>query len=138
MHKLFVVALTAVALVGGVVTSSQAESFSEKSLKGAYGLSAFGSIGGAPASAIGRIVFDGDGGCSETAILNVGGVATPLATVPGGCTYTVNPDGTGTIDADFGPGGAFSANFVIVDNKKEFRFIVSGPTVVAEGVAKRQ
>ena len=138
MHKLFVVALAVVALVAGVATSSQADSFSEKSLKGSYGLSALGSIGGVPSSAVGLITFDGAGNCSETAVLNVGGTAVSLATVPGGCTYTVNPDGTGTIDANFGPAGAFSANFVIVDNKKEFRFIVSGSGAVAEGVAKRQ
>jgi hypothetical protein len=141
MSKLFAVALTVVALVGGVVTNSQAESFSDKSLRGAYGFNAHGFLAGGavPASAMGRNVYDGHGGCESESRLNAGGTVLALTSLS--CTYTVNADGTGVQETTFSA-GIFTTHFVLVDHAKEFLFIVSDTAqpgqTIASGVAKRQ
>ena len=76
----------------------------------------------------------------DEARLNAGG--TVVALTSDSCTYTVNPDGRGTMIVTFQPSGAFTTDFVLVDGAKEFHFIVSDTTqpgtTVASGVAKRQ
>jgi hypothetical protein len=129
--------LVVLAVMFGVAGASLAEQFSESSLKGAGGFSAQGTLGGAPAATVGLINFDGNGGCSETATLNVGGSVVTLSTTPNGsCSYDVNADGTGILNVNFPP--AFTAHFVIVDSKQEFHFIVADTGAIASGVAKRQ
>jgi hypothetical protein len=56
------------------------------------------------------------------------------------CTFDVNPDGTGSLDAELVPGGVFpplSLFFVIVDHN-EILAIRIKDSVVASGVLKRQ
>jgi hypothetical protein len=121
------------------------ERFSEKSLKGAWGFQAHGFLGVTPAShlpasAMGRNTYDGAGGCTSEAKLNAGGTVVALTSIT--CTYTVNPDGTGTQQTTFGPGLVFTTDFVLVEHAKKFYFIVSDTaqpgTTVASGVASRQ
>ena len=155
--KTSVVVFIVIVSLGVAAGVSHAEQFSLQSLQGGWGLNADGQLFTGPgvrvpAAAVGQINFDGNGNCSETAKLNVNGQVFSLTTAsPGGsCTYTVNADGTGTILVSFG-GPPFVADFVIVDSKKEFRFIVYNPPpatsttpggfdggTVAAGVAKRQ
>ena len=77
--------------------------FSEKSIKGRWGFSGeFGMIASpsvpqpVPTAALGTIVFDGNGGCTIAATVNVNGkIFGPLTSKT--CTYSVNPDGTGRV-----------------------------------------
>ena len=141
--------LRAVVVIAGVVVCSTVASaddngkFSNKSLKGAYGFHVHGFLAAntaspIPASAVGRNVYDGAGSCTSEAKLNAGGTVISLS---GTCTYTVNPDGTGTAVSTYSF-GVFTTDFVLVDNAKEFHFIVSDTAqpgaTVGSGVAKRQ
>jgi hypothetical protein len=141
--------LLAVVMIAGVVVCSTVASaddngkFNNKSLKGAYGFFVQGFLAAntpnpIPASAMGRNVYDGAGSCTSDAKLNAGGTVIPLI---GTCTYTVNPDGTGTATSTYSF-GVFTTDFVLVDNAKEFHFIVSDAaqpgTTVGSGIAKRQ
>lgn len=130
-----------------ITGAAQAEpGFTLESVKGSWGFTTPGSIGGVPVSAVGRSVFDGAGACNTKLTLNFGGTLVPLTTKdPGGqCSYTVDRDGLGAVDIRFvDPDGNLSdflVSFVIIDERKEYRFITSdaqGQTV-GYGVSKRQ
>ena len=137
-----VIILAAVLAYGG--TSQADEQFTLQSVKGTFGFSGSGTLGGFPAAVVGLTSFDGAGGCAISARLKPAplGAVVPLASIA--CVYDVNPDGTGsqtaTFATPFGPLGPFTSDFVIV-NKKELQFILSdgfGGGTVASGVSKRQ
>jgi len=132
-----VIILAAVLAYGG---ASQAdEPFTLRSLRGTFGFSGSGTLGGASAAVVGLTRFDGVGGCVSTAVLNAAGTVSPLTSTE--CSYTVNSDGTGSQNLTFGPFGPFTSSFVIVDAKKEVHFILSdgfGGGTVASGVSRRQ
>lgn len=120
--------------------------FSEKSIKGRWGFSGeFGMIVSpsapqpVPTAALGTIVFDGNGGCTIAATVNANGkIFGPLISKT--CTYSVNPDGTGNSVAEFSGApfdGPATVAFVVVDNKREIRFLNTN-TVVAGFTARRQ
>ncbi len=126
----------------GVIADGN-ESFSNSSLRGAYGFLASGTLNGNAAIAVGRYTFHGDGICTQSQTVNVSGVT------PGGvgpivatsCTYAVQPDGTGTITLEVPGFGTFHLAFVIVDKKKELQLITLdvGPGgVIATLQAKKQ
>jgi hypothetical protein len=134
-------------VMAGSSSQSQAAGFTEKSLQGTYGFSAEGVIvpplapedTTIPAVVVGIMTFDGEGGCSISDTANLGGESSSNTTDAegGSCTYTVNSDGTGTIEAVLLPNpGDTPLSFVII-NKREFRFIRTDPGV-AVGVAERQ
>jgi hypothetical protein len=129
----------ALLLVTGSVTTAQAEqTFGVQHLQGSYGLYADGTIEGVgPVVAIGVFTFDGKGGCTFVEILNIAGLGSSARTADG-CTYTVGPNGMGTITEFFQPASESHLGFVIVDNAKELRIIVTDPGVLAGGVAKKQ
>lgn len=121
--------------------------FTLRSVKGTYGFSGQGTLGGAPAAVVGLNSFDGAGGCEVQAKLNLVGTILPL--ISSSCSYTVNPDGTGAVSMTFpGPIGPLSlpeipfvTSFVIADGGHELPFILSdtfGGGTVASGVATRQ
>ena len=122
------------------------DGFTLESVQGSWGFTTPGSIGGVSVSAVGRTIFDGSGGCETTLTLNFGGTLIPLtSTASGGqCSYTVNPDGTGSVELIFidpaGNASDFLVSFVIIDKEKEYRFITSDPAgqTVGVGVAKKQ
>jgi hypothetical protein len=90
-----------------------------------------------PAVSVGIVDLDGEGNCTGSDRLNLNGTDIGPRTFDT-CSYSVNPDGTGsitvTIEDDPAPVSLF---FVTVDKEREFRYILSG-AVVGEGVAKRQ
>jgi hypothetical protein len=143
-----VCAMCALAVSGLLIPTSYAEndSFDLRTLRGAWGYSGSGEIAGMEAAVVGRVVFDGNGRCTNVASLNIGGSVIALtSTAPGGfCSYTVNSEGTGSLRVRFiGPGNTpydFTAPFVIVDDGDELRFMAqdSTGTTVASGVTKRQ
>jgi hypothetical protein len=122
-------------------------SFSTHSIKGSYGFSTngFGMVlppsvpVPIPAADLGRIVFDGAGGCSISLTVNFNGQS--LNAQSATCTYTVNADGTGTNSATF-PGTPLGGDpipivFVIVDEGREIRLLTTG-SIVSTLTARRQ
>ena len=132
-------------LAASAATDAIGENFKARTLKGAWGFTASGTLfvttTPTPAVAVGVATFDGVAGCTSESKLNVGGTLAQVTA--SSCSYTVNADGTGTQLTVFPGVGAFRTDFVIVDNAKEFRFIISdqtqpGGATLASGVAKRQ
>jgi hypothetical protein len=142
-RKVYVTLLMLAGMLASVSTSQAVSSFSLRSLRGTYGFSGSGTLAGGmvQAAVVGVNSFDGAGGCRITARLNAGGMVHSLTSAT--CSYTVNPNGTGTTTVTFHEPpfvGPFISDFVIVDAKKELRFVLSDPSggTVASGVAKRQ
>jgi hypothetical protein len=142
-RKLYVVAFVVVALLASVGTIQATSSFSVRTLKRTYGLSGSGTLlgGTVQAAIVGVNSFNRAGGCAISAQINAFGTVTPVSSTS--CSYTVNPDGTGVLRVTFDTPpytGPFRSDFVIVDNAKEIRFMLSDQSggTVATGVAKRQ
>jgi len=119
--------------------------YSMRSIQGSWGFSGGGTIYPPLApeptqfSNVGTTYFDGKGECSVSVTVNTAGNLAGPAT-SNTCTYTVNPDGTGSGIATFTDPSAppsSSILFVIVDNGRELRVIFTDP-VVGGFVAKRQ
>ncbi len=149
------IGLAALLIVAALVVRSMATSpvvaddeddevFTNESIEGRWGSSIQGTIlppfapPATPAAAVGILNFDGVGGCSITDTVNIGGtVIGPRTSTT--CTYSVNPDGTGTFSVAFpGDPGPTPISFVIVNKAKEIRTIRTDNVAVAAGVAKRQ
>lgn len=119
---------------------AQGGEFSAESIRGQWGFSAHGTIvppaapASVPAVAMGIMTFDRDGGCSIADTININGFAASRTSFS--CTFSVNPDGTGSLVANFaGDPGPTPLAFVIVNHKSEIRFIRTDLGVAA-GVAK--
>lgn len=121
-------------------------SFSTRSIKGSWGFSTngFGMLvpptapAPTPAATLGRIVFDGNGGCSITLWANFSGQTIRAQSAT--CSYTVNPDGTGTNEATFPDTpivDPIPIVFVIVDEGRELRLLNTG-AIVSTITARRQ
>lgn len=133
------------------------DGFSARSVKGTWGFTLNGTFLPSetfafptPAAAAGITIYDGEGGCSLSATLNVGGQVTPQPVESTDCSYTVDPSGAGTQETTvLLPLGSdpvpvtFLTNFVIVDRVNELPFILSEKPgmglapIVATGAAKR-
>jgi hypothetical protein len=128
---------------------SHGHGFSDRSLKGYYGFNSSFSmfvasgpnqplVPALPFASMGRIFFDGEGGCKVSSIGNVNGQSTPSTS--SSCRYNVNPDGTGTSEAVF-PGTPIAdpipIAFVITDGGDEFRAVVTR-FIVGTFTARRQ
>jgi hypothetical protein len=120
--------------------------FTTKSIKGTWGFS--GGVGylvppavpeALPAVGIGIVSFDGTGECTVSNTVNLNGeLFGPFSS--DSCTYSVNPDGTGTSVAEFSAGpapGEASVSFVISDHGRKLRFIRTD-FVVASFEAEKQ
>jgi hypothetical protein len=149
MRKTIVVAVVFVAAVLTHVRGSQASGgFSVRSLRGVYGFSGTGTLGGGtiPAAVVGFNYFDRAGGCEIRARLNTGTRIDPTGAVQvlnsTSCTYSVEPDGSGSLDVMFEPPFAapFHSDFVIVDGARELQFVLSDPfgATVASGTSTQQ
>lgn len=131
-------------IVGGFYgvpgTRAQVGEFTAESIRGQWGFSAHGTIvppaapSPVPAVAMGIMTFNRDGSCSISDTINIGGFSASRTSVA--CTFSVNPDGTGMLEASFvGDPGPTPLAFVIADHKSEIRFIRTD-LGVASGVAK--
>lgn len=116
--------------------------FTDRSLKGVWGFSGLGTIvppatpAPIPAAAVGIMRFDGDGFCAISDTVNIGGGSASRETFS--CEYAVNPDGSGTITAEFpGDPGPVPLSFVLVRGAKAFHWIRTD-LGVARGTAERQ
>jgi hypothetical protein len=122
-------------LVLGLVSRVQAKECSTASFKGSYGASCEGTLAGiGPLAVIGVLIADGNGNITGVETLSVNGVITQGVTFTTG-TYTVNADCTGSIVTTTPDGAVTDHDFVLDDNKKEIRIIVteSGAVVVCTG-----
>jgi len=123
--------------------------FSARSIKGYYGYNSSYSVLVAtgpnqpvvpalPFAGMGRIYFDGQGGCTVSSIGNLNGQSVPATS--SGCVYTVNADGTGTSEATF-PGTPIAdpipIAFVITDGGDELRVLMT-KFIVGTFTARRQ
>jgi len=123
-------------LVLGLVSRVQAKECSNASVKGTYGLSCEGTVVGVgPLAVVGVFTADGNGTGSEVETLSFNGVITTGATFT--VTYTVDADCTGSF-VSTGLGSVFHNDFVIDDNKKEFRLIPTEPGFVAVCIYRKQ
>ena len=129
--------------------SRRGNSFSNRSIKGYYGYNSSYSVLVAtgpnqpvvpalPFAGMGRIFFDGQGGCTVSSIGNLNGQSVPATS--SSCVYTVNPDGTGTSEATF-PGTPIAdpipIAFVITDGGDELRVLLT-KFIVGTFTARRQ
>jgi len=107
-----------------------------KTLKGAYGGSFSSStLLGGTTVVVGLLTFDGKGGVTAALTANLNGTVLKQGAVGG---YDVNPDCTGSLTLDVGPGVLeFKADGVIVNDGDELLFISTIPALVTSGVAKR-
>ena len=128
-------------LVLGLVSRVQAEECSNVSIKGTYGISCEGTaVRVGPIAVVGVFTADGNGNGSEVETISFNGdiFQRELFTV----TYTVNADCTGShVATGLGPvflGSVFHSDFVIDDNKKEFRLIPTEPGFVAVCINRKQ
>jgi hypothetical protein len=121
------------------------QGFSNRSIKGFWGYSTSYSallppLLPEPASgtALGRVYFDGEGGCSVRFWGNVNGQTNTAQS--SSCSYTVNADGTGSSEASF-PGTPFAGPirlvFIIVDDGRELR-MMNTESIVSTATARRQ
>lgn len=135
-------------LVTGVQASGPfATNYSNASLTGVYGYSLFGWVLGhssptsnttnGPIDIVGVMWFDGNGTVMLHDTYDEAGSVFQRGTAdnPIVGTYTVNPDGTGTISA-FGVQPLWV--FAIVDGGQEFQFGTAHNEATNRGVAKKQ
>lgn len=140
LTALALLGLIVVELAGGLSSTRADETYSAKSLSGSWGFTSSGTAlppyapSTLPVAVVGLLTFDGRGGCTVSETINAGGQS--FSQTSSSCTYTVQPDGTGTLLAQT-PGGASPIAFVITDNRRELRLIRTDQAV-ASGVARRQ
>lgn len=154
MNVTRVTTITAVILIGVAAwmpaSRSRRVSAQSPSLSGAYGFSiAVPYIGNASSTGAiqGSVIFDGAGNVSIGSGVTVGVGSDPNATVPqvqplqsSAGTYTVNPDGTGTITLQNSNGKVTSLSFVMTDGGSQLMLVVTAGigNVAATGIARKQ
>src|SRR5712691_1790086 len=125
-------ALSASLLISSLATAASAqERCTNASLSGSYAFKVDGANisaplpgGPGPFAAVGRNTYDGKGGMQGTIVISSNGVIIP-ATYTG--TYQVNADCTGSKSATLDVGATVDFSFVIDDDAREIRMIVSDP-----------
>jgi hypothetical protein len=91
-----------------------------------------------PFALVGLLTFEGNDQCSMTFTINAGGQS--WDSVSDTCTFRVNPDGSGAIEATFVPGQVFFPPlrlFFVIVNADEI-LAIRTDNVVASGVLHRQ
>ncbi len=133
--------LVALGLLSLGAVAKADEGFSTESVAGRWAFSADGTIvppavpSATPVALVGIATLEEDGQCSLTDFLNIGGFSVTSSSIT--CTLTVNPDGTGSIEADFG--GPFSPEVlaIVIVNEDEI-LVVRTDAAVSRGSFKRQ
>ena len=126
-----------------------ATNYSNASLTGVYGYSSYGehlgisnpssSTTNIPVDAAGVMWFDGNGTFKFHDTADLGGfvIQRGTADTPIVGTYTVNPDGTGTMQW-LSNGENHTRTFAIVDGARELQFGAADRLDVSRGVARKQ
>ena len=131
----------AVFLLATVSTQSFAQvpstACSTSRLRGTYTFKMEGFNPGTTAfAAVGLQTFDGHGGFSTVNTISVGGSIGAGYSFTG--TYTVNPDCSGTMTANFGGGVTSTGYFVATQTGKQLYTIITDPGAVVTGVFTKQ
>ncbi len=133
--------LMTLGLLGTAAVAQADGGFTAESLAGTWAFTADGTIvppavpSATPVALVGIATFEENGQCSLTDFLNIGGTSFTTTSIT--CTLTVNADGTGTLEADFG--GLFSPEVLnIVAVNKDELLVVRTDAIVARGSFKRQ
>ena len=135
LAAILVVGTTAV-LSTGVAAPPPPSKFSTKTLKGAYGVFGDGLFNGVRFDHVAIWVFDGSGGCTYwQTIDDQGGTTTEISSA---CSYTVNPNGTGTITTTLESTFTFNDTIVIVKGGEEFFQVNTDANIRFSSVVKRQ
>ena len=127
-----------VSILAGLGTSSAGTEFTSYSLRGTYRVtfSGFSVTSGRLESGIGIFVADGLGHITGTEVFNRGtGTATAVCNVTVAGTYSINPNGTGTLQATFtsptpGCSGEFKSALMLYDGSDLVRSISTDPSFV--------
>lgn len=129
-----------VGLAGSLPGTRADQGYSVQSLRGSWGFTSSGTAlppyapSALPVAVVGVLTFDGNGTCTVSETINAGGQS--FSQSSSSCTYTVQPDGSGTLLAQT-PGGPSPIAFVITDTRTELRLIRTDQAV-ASGVAHKQ
>lgn len=126
--KILKTSMIVAVLVLGVFgpSSAEAQSYSNKTIQGTWAWHSDGFIGADWAPSTGLVTFDGRGECGGSFHIVIGGQVIFLSVdAPGSdCRYSVNPDGTGTLEATVvdpvGNTTVFFNNFTILNRNKFF------------------
>jgi hypothetical protein len=134
-----IVAVAAFALTVAPVAKAENKGCSNETIKGTFAHMAAGFITAPPAVAgpltgVGTDTFDGKGGVTSIATLNINGNVVPLGATG---TYKVNPDCTGTYTIS-GSTGTTRLVFVIADSGNEIHAICIDPGFVLTHTFRRQ
>jgi hypothetical protein len=137
-----IAAMSVSLLISGLATAASAqERCTNASLSGSYafkvdGTNVFVPLPGGPGpfAAVGKNTYDGKGGMQGSIVISSNGVIIP-ATYTG--TYHVNADCTGSKSATLDIGATVDFAFVIDDDTREIRMMVSDPGFVVSGSARK-
>ena len=129
-------AVFALALTAAPAAQAYDKGCSNATLRGSYSDQDTGIIVGVgPFAGVNVDAFDGKGNLTISGVSSVNGAVFPG--VESG-TYQVNPDCTGTYSVSDAYGDTFDAFFVIDDNGKELKIVITDPGTVINCVAKKQ
>jgi len=149
MKKLLVF-FAVLGMLGSMPGAQSAQGFDNETIEGTFAFSAHGVVdtavvvtqtftipAGTSVVTTGIITFNEDGTCVSTATTNVGGFTIPPSP-SASCTFSVNPDGTGTLQVinTGSPFAPVNLAFSIVD-QDEF-LVITTDELGLSGVAKRQ
>jgi len=137
-----IAALSTSLLLSSLATAASAEErCTNASLSGAYAFQVDGANisaplpgGPGPFAAVGRNTYDGKGGMKGTIVISSNGLIID-ASYTG--TYSVNSDCTGVKSATLDVGATVDFSFVIDDDLREIRMIVSDPGFAVSGSARK-
>jgi hypothetical protein len=130
-------------LLTSVPSARADDEFTNADVRGSYGFSLDGTIlgtgpGTGPVAAVGFFEADGKGNLTDgVRTLAVSGAVLHQTFT---CTYTVNPNGTGSAVCSILSGGTGTErfDFVLTDKKRRVPFVATNPGFVIRGVSIRQ
>ena len=136
-RRRIMVTFVATLIISSLATHASAQGrCSTASLLGSYAFQIDGSNVNGPFAAVGKNTYDGKGGLSGVITISTNGAIVPAAPYTG--TYTLNPDCTGTKSATIPLIGLTVHFYFVVDNNlREIRMIVTDPGSTVSGTAKK-
>ncbi len=138
--SLLVLGLILVARLPCAGAEREAErAFTNADVRGPYGFFLEGTINTVgPVAAIGFFVADGNGTLADgTRTISVNGAVLRQTFT---CTYTVNPNGTGSAECTILTGGSGKETYdvVLTDKSREIPFVATDPGRIIRGAAVKQ
>src|SRR6266850_1797489 len=130
-----IVAVFASVFISSLATAVSAEErCTDASLRGSYAFQVDGTNVAGPFAAVGKNTYDGKGGMKGVIVISLNGAIIP-ATYTG--TYHVSSDCTGVKSATLNIGLTVNFYFVLDDDVREIRMIVSDSGFTVSGTARK-